>query len=167
MERIFATLAILALALAVGCHAQVPPASPGYNVNLTATAPVATGNWAGCTASAPCTYAVYRAAGATCPVTTSTAWSEITNPASRPSTPAFTDTTATGLTACYDMETVQSGQNSAPSNVAGPVIVPGIPLAPTLGTPAPVVAALAPPQGAPSVVGSVKLVARLEPAPRR
>lgn len=166
MKRIFATLTILALALAAGCHAQVPPASPGYNVNLTATAPVPTGNWAGCTASAPCTYAVYRAAGATCPVTSSTAWSEITNAASRPSTPAFTDTTATGLTACYDMETVQSGQNSAPSNVAGPVIVPGIPLAPTLGTPAPVVAALAPPQTDKKLASPETLAANLGPAHR-
>ena len=57
MKRIYAALAILAFAPLVAC--QVPPASPGYNVVLTATAPVASGNWAGCTTSAPCTYAFY------------------------------------------------------------------------------------------------------------
>jgi hypothetical protein len=166
MKRIFATLATLALALPGGCHAQVPPASPGYNVNLTATAPVAQGTWAGCTTAAPCTYAVYRATGASCPATTSTAWAEITNSAVRPSTPAFTDTTATGLSVCYTMETVQSGLNSAASNVAGPVAVAGIPLAPTLGTPTQVVAALAPSEGAPTL-SAMKLVAWVEPTSRR
>lgn len=81
MIRIFAALAILAVSLAAGCRAQVSPASSGYNVALTATAPVAQGTWAGCTAAAPCSYAVYRAAGTTCPALTSTAWTEITNPA--------------------------------------------------------------------------------------
>jgi len=139
MNRKFAALVILALGFAAGCHAQVPPASPGYQVVLTATAPVASGNWAGCTTSNSCVYAFYAETitGSTCDPTTSANYKEITTPTARPSTPTFTDANTTGLTRCYDVETVQSVQNSAPSNVAGPVVSPGIPLAPALQTPTP------------------------------
>jgi hypothetical protein len=135
---IFATFA--ALPIGIGCHAQVPPATAGYQVNLTATLPAPSGNWLGCVSGQPqCTFAVYAEtiAGSTCDPTTSTNYKEITNPASRPTTPNFTDPNTTGLTKCYDMETVQSGENSGPSNVAGPVVSPGVPLAPTLATPSP------------------------------
>ena len=140
MKNIFAAIAlVVTLSLATGCHAQVPPASNGYKVVLTATAPLPSGNWAGCTTSAPCTYAFYAETitGTTCDLTTSTNYKEITNPAARPSTPNFTDANTTGLTRCYDAETVQAGANSGPSNVAGPIVSPGIPLAPALQTPAP------------------------------
>lgn len=142
MNRILAALAILAFAPLVAC--QVPPASPGYNVVLTATAPVASGNWAGCTTSAPCTYAFYAETitGTTCDATTSTNYKEITTPTARPSAPTFTDTVSTGLTRCYNVETVQATANSGPSNTAGPVAVPGIPLAPALTTPSTVIAAM-------------------------
>ena len=134
MKRVLSLLAFFPL-LAVSAGCQVPAPSKGANVNLTWTAPAAGSNWAGCTTSSPCLYAVYRAAGTTCPATTSTAWTEITTPATRPSGTTYQDTTASGLTACYNVETVQASQNSAPSNTAGPLAVPGVPLAPALGTP--------------------------------
>ena len=138
MKRTLAALALLGFGF-IGCHAQVPPASSGYAVVLTATAPVASGNWAGCTAAAPCTYAFYAETitGAACDATTSANYKEITTPSARPSTPNFTDANTTGLTRCYDVETVQGSANSGPSNVAGPVVSPGVPLAPSLNTPVP------------------------------
>jgi hypothetical protein len=132
MKRIFAAFALAVLA--AGCHGQVPPASSA-KVVLTWTAPVASGNWTGCTTAAPCTYAIYRATGATCPASTSTAFQEVTTPTARPSGTTWTDTTATGMTVCYIAATIQGTQNSGPSNTAGPIAVPGVPLAPALGTP--------------------------------
>ncbi len=130
MKRI-AALAILVMA-AVGCHPQAPQPSPGYNVNLTATAPPSDGN------SAPFSYAVYRETitGTTCDPTTSTNWKEITTPTARPAAPSYVDGTATGLNVCYFMVTYQTPtgqtmpQNSGPSNTAA-AQVPGVPLAPT------------------------------------
>jgi len=148
MRKQFAVIAILALGL-TACHSQVPLASPGYMVLLSATVASPSGNWLGCVSGQPqCTYAVYAETitGSTCDPTSSTNYKEITNPASRPTTPAYTDANTTGLTRCYDMETVQNGQNSAPSNVAGPVVSPGIPLAPALNTPTPTVAAVEKPK---------------------
>jgi hypothetical protein len=144
MKHKLAALAILALGFA-GCHAQVPPASAGYEVVLTATAPVASGNWAGCGTGQPqCTYAFYgeTITGTTCDPSTSTNYKEITTPTARPTTSNFIDQNTTGLTKCYDVETVQSGGNSAPSVVAGPVVSPGIPVAPTLAPPVSQVATL-------------------------
>jgi hypothetical protein len=134
MKRILAALSLLPLlTLSAGC--QVPPPSKGYNVTITGTAPVASGNWAGCTTGNPCVYAVYRCTlGTACTSTSSTGWAELTTATTRPSTPLWVDPNATGLTAYYDMETYQGTQNSAPSNVAS-VAVPGIPLAPALNTP--------------------------------
>jgi hypothetical protein len=95
-----------------------------------------------------------------CDPTSSTNWKEITTPTARPSTPNFTDSNATGLTKCYDVETVQAAQNSAPSNVVGPVVVPGVPLAPTLSSPT--VAELEKPFDA---VGPQPTLAKKLPAP--
>ena len=120
-------LALALLALSVGCHAQVPPASAGGSVALTWTAPTAGSGWAGCTTAAPCTYAVYRDTTANDPVT-STNWKQI----GTSSTTSYSDTTASGLTAYYNVETVQSSKNSAPSNVAGPFSPSGPPLAPSV-----------------------------------
>lgn len=162
MKRKLAALAILALGFA-GCHAQVPPASTGYEVIVTGQVPQPAGNWAGCGAGQPqCTYAVYAETitGTTCDPTTSKNYQEITNPAARPTTPSFTDSLTTGLTRCYDMETVQSGANSAPSNVAGPVVSPGIPLAPALNTPTPQEAML----DKPAAAGNPELALKLEPS---
>jgi hypothetical protein len=169
MIRKFAALAVLALGFAAGCHAQVPPASPGYQVVITATAPVASGNWAGCTTSAPCTYAFYAETitGTSCDPTTSTNYKEITTatsgqPNSRPSTPNFVDPNTTGLTRCYDVETVQGAENSGPSNVAGPIVSAGVPLAPALQTPTPSVAQL---EKRFDAVGSQPVMAKKLPAP--
>jgi len=141
----FAIGLVLAL-LAVGCHGQVPPASPGYQVNLSWTPAAASGNWAGCTTSSPCVYALYAeilaADVSACDPTTSGNYKEITTPTTRPSGSSYVDPNTTGLTKCYDVETVQAGQNSGPSNIAGPAVSPGIPLAPALATPAPTVAML-------------------------
>lgn len=170
MKRIFGLLMFSAL-LAAGCHAngQVPPATT-YPVALTWTAPAPTSNWAGCTTSNPCTYAIYRAAqsGASCPDFTLPAWTEITTPTARPSGTSYTDPTAVGAV-CYNAETVQTlpGQskpsNSGPSNNAL-VTVPVAPTAPPLnGSPTVATALLlaAPPKelamGAPSTL-SARLV---------
>jgi hypothetical protein len=138
VKNLTATLMLLPLmAISAGCKAQAPPASPGYKVSLTWTAPAASGTWAGCTTAAPCAYAVYAetlVSGSTCDPSTSTNFKEITTSATRPSSPAYTDASATGLDRCYLVETVQGSQNSAPSNIVN-VSVPGIPLAPTLGSP--------------------------------
>ena len=141
MKKIFTAALLIVLGMATGitaCHGQVPPASTGYNVDLSWIPPVPTGNWVGCTASLTCSYAVYAetiASGASCDPTTSANYKEITNPASRPTGDTYVDTNATGLTRCYDVETVQSGANSGPSNVAT-IAVPGVPLAPSLAPPA-------------------------------
>ena len=131
------TLATLALLItAVGCHAQIPPAST-QKVVLTWSAPQAVPNgWQGCTTASPCVYAVYRAitTGSNCPVTGSAQLGEITPPAARPSALTFTDTSASGLDVCYSVETVQGSLNSGPSNTVN-LNVPGVPGAPQLGTP--------------------------------
>lgn len=132
-------LIVLALIFAAGCaHPQLPPATQ-HSVVLTWNAPLPQGTWLGCGSGQPtCTYAIYRASGTTCPAATSTAWTEITNPASRPSALTFTDTSAAGLNACYAAYTYQtlngSVTHSDPSNIAGPYAVPGVPIAPSLGT---------------------------------
>jgi hypothetical protein len=135
MKKSVAVLFAIAL-IAVGCRAQVPPAT-SHVVSLTWTAPAANSGWSGCTSSAPCVYAVYRcSAGATtCADTTQSAWKEITSSTTRPSGMSYTDNTASGLTAYYIVETVQAGSNSAPSNTTTPITVPGSPLAPSLSQP--------------------------------
>jgi hypothetical protein len=166
MRQIFAALAILAFGLTAGCHAQVPPASAGYQVVLTATAPVASGNWLGCGTGQPaCTYAFYaETVTGACDPTTSANYKEITTSTARPSTPNFTDQNTTGLTRCYDVETVQSAANSGPSNVAGPIVSPGVPLAPALQTPTPQSAEMEKP-ALPNAAPAPQLAKKL-PAPR-
>lgn len=163
MKKLFSLIALGMFAL--GCGAQVPPATP-HVVNLSWTAPSSSASWAGCTAASPCTYAVYRCTvGATCSDQTSTAWKEVTSPTSRPSSLAFTDPTASGLTVNYIVETIQGVSNSAPSNTTQ-VTVPGTPLAPALNSP--VTANNAMPQVKPALpktsnpmLASVKLTAKV------
>jgi hypothetical protein len=135
MKRILAILIVMVAAAVAGCHAQVPPAT-SHVVNLSWTAPAANGTWSGCTAAAPCAYAVFRcSAGATtCGDTTASAWKEITTGTTRAAGTTYTDPTAGGLTAFYVVETVQGGANSGASNITT-VTVPGTPLAPTLSQP--------------------------------
>jgi hypothetical protein len=130
-------LSFLALGwLSVGCaHAQVAPTN--HQVALSWTAPAASGSWAGCTASAPCTYVASRITLAT--GTTSCPAANVTTPnyaplntASPASTTTYTDTSASGLTTCYIVQTEQGSAVSGPSNVAGPFVVPANPLAPSL-----------------------------------
>lgn len=132
MKKLLATLAFLALA--IGCKAQIPPATT-HTVVLTWTAPVANSTWTGCTTSAPCVYAIYRCSGSAtaCGDTTNSAWSEITTSTTRVSGTTYTDATASGLTAYYAAVTYQGTAHSGASNTAGPFVVPGSPLAPQLG----------------------------------
>lgn len=126
-------LSFLALGwLSVGCaHAQVAPTN--HQVALSWTAPAASGSWAGCTASAPCTYVVSRFTGPACAAVnpTSPNYTPL-NAASPVSATNFTDTSASGLTTCYIVQTEQGTAVSGPSNVAGPFVVPANPLAPSL-----------------------------------
>lgn len=137
--------------LSIGCgHAQIKPTSSQVDLNW--TPPAASGSWAGCTSSSPCTYVVSRIAIASgtsaCPA------ANVDAPNYTPlntNTPAsgnsFTDAAASGLTVCYVVQTLQGSAVSLPSNVAGPFIVPASPLAPAI-TGSPAVAQLMPkPQG--------------------
>ena len=127
--------AIAIVLLAVGCHAQVPPAST-HRVSLTWTAPAATSAWSGCTATAPCVYAVYRCTGdaTACGTLSSTAWSEVTTPSTRPSGTSYIDASVGGAVYTYVVETVQGSDNSGPSNTTA-ATVPGIPAPPAVGSP--------------------------------
>ncbi len=131
-------LSVLILALAAilpGC-AQVPPATT-HSVTLTWTAPASNSVWTGCTTTAPCVYAVYRCTGSatTCGTLSSTAWSEITTPSTRPSALTYVDIGVTGGTSyTYTVETVQLNTNSSPSNTTT-ALVPQTPGSPTLGSP--------------------------------
>jgi hypothetical protein len=118
---------LFAFGMAFGClsacsHAQVPPTH--HSVTLSGTAP------AGCTG---CTYVFSRATitGSACPATTGTSYTPL-NQASPAAAVSFTDTTASGSTACYVAQTLQAGAVSVPSNVAGPFTVPADPAAPSL-----------------------------------
>lgn len=126
------------VAFVTGCHAQVAPTS--YQVDLAWTAPVASGSWTGCTTAAPCTYVISRltvAAGVTaCPaVNLTTPNYTPLNSASPTSDVKFVDTGAVGTSACYTAQTEQGTAVSNPSNVAGPIVVPASPLAPSLSAP--------------------------------
>ena len=116
-------LAIAAWMPMIGQTVTVPSPST-YSVVLSWTAP------AGCTATAPCTYAVYRLPGTTTITAGTTGATLVATTASQ--TVSATDTTvAAGLTYSYAVETVQAGANSAPSNTAN-VTIPNVPSAPTV-----------------------------------
>lgn len=163
MKRILAALAILAVSLEAGCHAQVPPATT-QTVNLTWTASTD----AGCTTNCAITYAVYRCTNvANCTDLSSTQWTEITNPASRPSATNFTDSTPPTGTIEYVVEGVAGNVNSGPSNIAQVnVTAISVPTAPALNTPAAQSALLdrqSLPQSADKqMAANVTLVARLD-----
>lgn len=103
--------------ISVGCgHAQVKPTA--FQVDLTWTAPAASGSWAGCTASAPCTYVASRialtAGTTTCPAANVATPNYIPlNTASPVASGSYNDSTAVGLTVCY---LVQTEQGSAVSH---------------------------------------------------
>lgn len=122
--------------ISVGCgHAQVKPTA--FQVDLSWTAAVASGSWPGCSPASPCVYVVSRltlAAGkTTCdPVNVATPNYTPLNTATPAAGASYADTSATGLTACYTVQTEQGSAVSQPSNVAGPFMVPASPLAPSL-----------------------------------
>ncbi len=120
MKRIFATLTILALALAAGCHAQSAlPAATAFQVNLTWQAP----------ASSPdpvAGYDVLRApSGSTSYLVLNAALIALS---------AYTDpSVSAGQTYDYIVESVDAkGVTSTPSNMAA-ASVPALPAAATLG----------------------------------
>jgi hypothetical protein len=128
MKPLFA-LALVAAALTAGCHssAQVPP-SPAPSVALSWTAPAA------CTASAPCVFAISRAAasGSTCPATTGTTYALVGTSASQATT--FTDSAPTqGTTVCYIAQTQQGIPvlTSQPSSTFL-IAVPSLPASPSV-----------------------------------
>jgi hypothetical protein len=161
MRKLLFLLPFLSL---TACHAQVPPTT--HSVNLTWTAPIASGGWTGCGTPNTCTYVVSRltlAAGKTAcdPVNLTTPNYTPLNSSSPVSATSFTDTGAVGTTACYIAQTEQGGAVSQPSNTAGPLTVPASPGAPS--TPNGTVADLIQPpvpkpnegSNAPSVVASL------------
>lgn len=133
MKRI-ATLLLSAalLGLSVGCHAQVPPATPPPTVSLTWTAATSNSNWSGCSTTIPCTYAIYRdsVAPGTDPLT-STNWIKVATTTVANAT-GYVDATPPSGNIGYYVETVWSTENSGPSNLAT-VVVPivQIPTAPS------------------------------------
>ena len=143
MNRIFTAIAILALGISSGCHAQVPPPSPQPSVVLTCIAPV------GFTAGTGNGFVFSRAVCVTatsCPANTAgnTSYTAL---APMATTCAYTDSTPPSGFVTYTASTVQNGLTSLPSgqvNNGTPLTVPTYPGAPgTLnGTQT---AALAPP----------------------
>lgn len=129
-------LALIFLAFSVGCgHAQVRPTA--FQVDLTWTAPAASGGWAGCTTAVPCVYVASRitiASGVTTCPAANVATPNYTplNTSSPAAGTSYVDAGATGLTVCYLVQTEQGSAVSGPSNVAGPFAVPASPLAPSL-----------------------------------
>src|SRR6185312_55156 len=127
-------LPLLLLLLPLAACGQMPPSS--WQVSLTWTAPAPAGSWAGCGVGQPsCTYVVSRAILAsgvtTCPATTGVAYTPL-NQSSPATGTVYNDTTASGQTACFLVQTLQGGAVSQPSNVAGPFVVPGSPLPPNV-----------------------------------
>lgn len=132
MTKRFPLLVVLLAFSVIGCRAQVPPTN--HTVTLTWSAPAASGSWAGCGAGQPaCSYVISRAvvSGSSCPSTTGTSYTPL-NQTSPATGTTFVDSTAAGLTACYIAQTLQGSAVSVPSNAAGPLAVPGNPLAPTI-----------------------------------
>ena len=129
MKRIFATLAVFAIAAsATSCKSQLPP-SPVPAVSLTWTAPVA------CTAAAPCVYAVSRAPAVSgaCSGTAGTFYTLVGTSASQAA--SYTDTTAAGGSFCWIVQTQQGTPvlTSVPSGITNngvPLAVPSVPAAP-------------------------------------
>lgn len=118
----------------MGCHAQVKPTT--HTVTESWKAPAATSTWTGCTTAAPCTYILSRItadSSGSCPAIdlTNLNYTPL-NQSSPTSALTYTDTTASGLTVCYIVQTSQGGALSQPSNIDGPKVVPGVPIAPTL-----------------------------------
>lgn len=155
--------------LFTGCaHAQVTPTA--YQVDLSWTAPVASGTWAGCGNPSTCTYVVSRytftATDKACPTpNTTTANYTPLNAAAPVSVLTLNDTTASGTTACYIAQTEQGSPAavSQPSNVLGPLVVPGSPLAPALGGAAATTADVKPLPLPSAASGALVLSARLSP----
>ena len=125
MKRILATFALFALvALAQAQTVTVPAGSPTESVYLTWTAP------SGCTAAAPCTYAIYRVPG-TATITGGTTGATLVTTTAAQALTATDSTVVAGQTYSYAVETVQGGMNSVPSNTVT-LAIPLVPSPPVL-----------------------------------
>lgn len=149
-QLIIAALALLAFPI-YGC-AQLKPTT--YVVDLSWTVPTGGADPCG-TGTSACGYVISVAAvpvgTTTCPTPNLTTPNYTPLNAASPATgTSFRDTSSGGQTVCYIAQTVQ-GSNlasptgvSQPSNTVGPLVVPGTPTAPTLGTPSTTTAMLKP-----------------------
>lgn len=117
MKTLFALAFFAVASVAHGQTLSAPPPANSFSVALTWTAP------AGCTAATPCAYTVWRT------VSGASTWSLVLTTAAQTVTASDT-TVASGTSYQYIVETIQSGANSAPSNVVT-VAVPLVPAAPT------------------------------------
>ena len=128
MKLIRWILAISLATLAVGCHAQVPPATT-QAVNLTWTASTDLG----CTGTCALTYTVYRcSAGAACADLSNTGWTQV----GTSTVASYTDSTPPVSTDYYAVEAVVNSQNSAASNIVQVAVnALAVPTAPALNTP--------------------------------
>jgi hypothetical protein len=140
MKKLTSLFAILALALAAGCHAQVPQPTAAPVISLTWTAASTCGG-----SNPACTYVVSRATcptATTCPANTSgnTAFTAL-NATAPVSGLTYTDSTPpAGALVIYTATTVQAfsgcptggciSQPSGPSNSGTPLSVPPSPTAP-------------------------------------
>jgi hypothetical protein len=118
MKRFLAALAFV-FAASISAQTVTVPNGTTYQVNLTWTGP------SGCTATAPCTYAVYRVPG-TVTITAGTTGATLVTTTAAQTTAASDTTVASGNTYSYAVETIQGGANSVPSNT----FTISIPLAP-------------------------------------
>ena len=146
------------LALAAGCHAQLPVTS-SYNVNYSATFPTAPP----CSATPPalpCQLSFSWAAQASgaCPSATATPSPYVLACTTASQVTSCTQTEApTGTTICAIAQTAQGGANSAPTVPINVIIpsLPGVPTAPAAAPAAVVTAGLVKPAFAPTPVPAV------------
>jgi hypothetical protein len=161
----YLALALLALSLTAGCHAQVPPATPQPSVVLNWTAPAASGSFTGCTSSQLCTYAVYRDSVSTTDPITSSNWKRIDAQGATTTGVAgftYTDSSPASGNDAYAVETIWQNANSGPSNIVSVAVpVVAVPLAPSVSAPS-VTALKELPSSTPNSPPTAQLVARLE-----
>lgn len=129
-------IALVTLGFAMGCHGQLPPTNSVVTLGGIVPPPPTGSTWLGCVSGQPaCTFvfgrAVLPAGTSTCPQASGGAYTPL-NAAVPAATLSYTDNTVSGLTVCYEGQTLQAGNVSQPSNTVGPFAVPASPLAPSV-----------------------------------
>ena len=122
MKQILATLAVLAMAAAVGCHAQVPPSPP----------PQVTATWscASCTGATTYVVSVATISGSTCPAVTGTNYVQQGTTAAGVLTLTWTPA-VDGVTICAIVQAQVGGLTGQPSAPSAPYAIPPYPGTPT------------------------------------